>query len=361
MKFSGVDGATLWTWTTPLGDAHAVKVTSQNEVIAGGFTNSAFAVVKINSFGVLVWHQEIPHAACCRDTVNSVALDSHGDVFAAGNRNQDFAVVKLSGITGAVSWSRQINGTGISGEQANRVAVDPNDDVVVAGFVNKGQTGFDWDFTVIKFSGNTGVEQWGQMIDGGTFGISDEARDIVIDGVGDVYVTGDIATDTVGAQDLAVLKLAGRDGSERWRHMVPMPSRGNAIALDSANNVVAVGEFLQNPGDPDLGAIKLDGSTGSDIPGTAPIVTCVLVKPGLFQVSTTTTGNTFTITLGSYVLQNGEIIRVTSNPKAGVSLVGPEHDNEKRFRHFKVGPGEALIIAIDAAGNSGSALCPVRH
>lgn len=378
IKFSGINGATQWTWTTPLGDAHTVAVNSQNEIIAGGSTDGGFTVVKIDSNGGLVWRQEIPHSACCRDNVFSVAIDSHDDVFAAGSRQQDFATVKLSGVTGAVIWSRQINGTGISGEQANRVAVDPNDDVVVAGFINKGATSFDWDFTVIKFAGMTGITQWSQTIDGGSFGAFDEARDVVIDGIGDVYVTGDIATDAFGAQDLAVVKLAAADGSERWRHMVPLRSRGNAIALDSANNVVAAGEFFQVPGDPDLGAIKRDGPTGLDFPvPTAPTVTCVPVlkekkahpaidkeksRHGLFQVSASDTGSAFTITLGSIVLANGEIIKITSKPKPGVNLVGTDLDNEypgRNFRHFHVGPGEALIVATDAAGNMGSAVCPV--
>jgi hypothetical protein len=363
IKFSGRDGTTQWTWTSPSGGAHTVAVNSQNDIIAGGFTNVGFAVVKISTNGGLVWSQEIPRLPCCTDTVFSVAFDSHDDVFAVGQRHQDFATVKLSGLTGAVIWSRQINGTGISGEQANRVAVDPNDDAVVAGFINNGTTGFDWDFTVIKFAGTTGVTQWSQLIDGGTLGAFDEARDIVVDGIGDVYATGDIATDAFGAQDLAVVKFAAADGIERWRHMVPLRSRGNAIVLDSANNVVVAGEFLEHLNDPDLGGIKLDGASGSDFPGIAPLISCVLVKANLFQVSAISTGNAFSIMLGDYELENGEIIKITSKPKSGVKLVGTDLDGEtkeKWFRHFHVGRGEAVVLAADAAGNVRSAICPVQ-
>ena len=48
IKFSGIDGATQWTWTTPSGDAQTVSIDSKDNVIAGGATNSGFAVVKID-------------------------------------------------------------------------------------------------------------------------------------------------------------------------------------------------------------------------------------------------------------------------------------------------------------------------
>jgi hypothetical protein len=278
IKFSGTDGTIQWTWTTTeTGDAHTVSVNSQNEVIAGGSTNVGFTVVKIDPDGRLVWRQEIPRLACCLDTVFSLALDSHDDVLAAGQRQQNFAAVKMAGDTGAVIWSRQISGTGSSGEQASRVAVDPNDDVVVAGFINNGATGFDWDFTVIKFAGLTGVTRWAQLIDGGTFGAFDEARDLVIDGFGDIYVTGDIGTDAFGTQDLAVVKLAGGDGTERWRHTAPLPSRGNAIAIDSRGDITVAGEFLEFVNDPDSGVIKLDGTTGIHFPVT--ILVSIDIRP----------------------------------------------------------------------------------
>jgi hypothetical protein len=357
LKFSGINGALQWTWLAPWGDAQTIAVSPQNDIIAGGFTNAGFAVVKLNAAGALIWRQEIPRLPCCLDIAFSVALDSHDDVLAAGNLHQDFAAVKFSGSTGAVIWSRQVNGTAGQGETANRLAVDLHGDVVVAGFTRNTGTGLD--FTVVKLDGVTGVPCWGQTIDGGAFGTGDEAKDVAIDGFGDVYATGDIGTDALGAEDLAVVKFAALDGSEKWRYMQPLRSRGNAIALDSANNVVVVGQF-ENSGDSNLGAIKLDGSSGSHFPTvSAPIVSCVPVKPGLFQVSATSHIG-FILTLSGYALENGEIIKITSKPKSGVKLVGAI-ENEKRLQHFQVGPGEALVVATDEAGNFGSALCPLRR
>jgi hypothetical protein len=337
IKFSGADGTTQWTWTTE-GDAHTVSVNSQNEVIAGGSTNVGFAVVKIDSNGGLVWRQEIPRLACCLDTVFSVALDSHDDVFAAGNRQLDFAAAKLSGNSGAVIWSRQISGTQNSGEQANRVAVDLNNDAVVAGFTRN--TGTGSDFTVIKFSGTTGVTQWAQAIDGGAFGTGDVAMDLVTDGLGDVYVTGDIATDAFGAQDLAFLKFAGGNGSELWRHMAPLRSRGNALAIDSANNVVAGGEFFQNPGDPDLGAIKLDGTTGFDFPvDTAPPALSVSVHPSRLWPPN---GQMVSVAVSGTITDNNSRVDATT----AIFSVADEYGHIQASGPVSLGSGGSYLFTI---------------
>ena len=63
-------------------------------------------------------------------------------------------------------------------------------------------------------------------------------------------------------------------------------------------------------------------------------------------------------TVGSFVLANGETIKLTQTPgKSGVKFVntmGPE-----QIRHFQVGPGEPVITATDGAGNNTSVTCLV--
>ena len=118
---------------------------------------------------------------------------------------------------------------------------------------------------------------------------------------------------------------------------------------------------------------------------TAPKVSCVPVprvkkwhhdkdrdddkekfKHGFFQVSASDICSAFTITLGRTELVNGEIIKITPTARPGVRLVGGDDDDDDRgpsIRRFRVGPGEAVIKAKDAAGNIGSVECPVpqRH
>jgi hypothetical protein len=90
---------------------------------------------------------------------------------------------------------------------------------------------------------------------------------------------------------------------------------------------------------------------------TPPTVTCLPDGPpgGTFQVSVFDDCDVPTVRLGSFVLANGERIKIEEAGQHGVRLindVGPD-----RLRHFRVGKGEAVIIATDASHNSASASC----
>lgn len=115
---------------------------------------------------------------------------------------------------------------------------------------------------------------------------------------------------------------------------------------------------------------------------TAPTVACVAVpepeerdkdrdkdknkdkddEREFFKVTATDLCSAVTITLGGSPLANGEIIKIEQRKKPGVILVMKKHDDDKdepRIRRFKVGPGEAVVKATDAAGNMATATCPL--
>jgi len=88
-----------------------------------------------------------------------------------------------------------------------------------------------------------------------------------------------------------------------------------------------------------------------------PTVACVPDGPpgGTFRVTGIDACGAPTIRLGSYVLANGEHIKINETGQAGVRLVnviGPE-----QIKHFHVGEGEAVITATDGSGNVASAVC----
>ncbi len=86
-----------------------------------------------------------------------------------------------------------------------------------------------------------------------------------------------------------------------------------------------------------------------------PTVSCVAVKPNLFVVSSNDACGAAPITLGPYNLAPGETIAVEETGQSGVRLVntiGPD-----QTKHFHVGKGEAVIIAVDGSGNTSSAIC----
>jgi len=107
---------------------------------------------------------------------------------------------------------------------------------------------------------------------------------------------------------------------------------------------------------------------------TAPTVACVRVArrghdddeegKGPFRVSASDTlSQVAAITLGGVSLAEGEVIQIHSTKRSGVRVVSDTDDDDRddpRFRHFKVGAGEAVIRATDFAGNVGTAACPLR-
>jgi hypothetical protein len=115
-------------------------------------------------------------------------------------------------------------------------------------------------------------------------------------------------------------------------------------------------------------------STVKVVDTTPPVVTCVEsfnpsggnVPPahntnpdGFYKVGATDVCSTAnTIKIGSFTLTNGETIKITQSPgQSGVSLVntmGPAN-----IKHFRVGPGDAVIMVTDSNGQVGTALCLV--
>ena len=89
----------------------------------------------------------------------------------------------------------------------------------------------------------------------------------------------------------------------------------------------------------------------------APDVSCVAAAPpgGTFLITATDACSPPVIRLGSFVLANGERIKINEVGKPGITLVGtvgPDH-----IRHFHVGKGEAVITATDPSNNVGSVIC----
>ena len=87
----------------------------------------------------------------------------------------------------------------------------------------------------------------------------------------------------------------------------------------------------------------------------APAVSCVADSPtgGTFRVSTTDACATPILRLGSFVLAEGERIKINETGQPGVRLIGTVGG----IRHFHVGKGEAVITATDPSSNVGTVVC----
>jgi hypothetical protein len=91
------------------------------------------------------------------------------------------------------------------------------------------------------------------------------------------------------------------------------------------------------------------------VDATPPTVSCTAVSPPghSFIVAGDDVCGEPVIRLGTFVLSDGEQIKIEETGKSGATLIGLVDG----FRHFHVGKGQAVITAIDSSGNVATAVC----
>jgi hypothetical protein len=107
-------------------------------------------------------------------------------------------------------------------------------------------------------------------------------------------------------------------------------------------------------------------ASGNHAQATQTVVVTDTVPPSVSCVATRPTGNAFivsssdacgaaAITLGGYSLVPGETVAIEETGSSGVRLVNAISSDG--IRHFHVGKGEGVIIAVDGSGNASTAVC----
>ena len=139
----------------------------------------------------------------------------------------------------AQHWVARYNGPGYLDDEANSIVVDGSGNVYVTGFSLGSGTGYD--YCTIKYN-SSGVEQWVARYNGPGNGI-DEAYSIAIDGFGNVYVTG-YSTGSVTGYDYCTIKY-NSSGDTVWVRRYNGPGNGDdkaySIAVDGSGNVYVTG------------------------------------------------------------------------------------------------------------------------
>lgn len=231
-------------------------------------------VVKIDpATGAVGWRTPIGGSAGGGDAVEDIAVCSTGQVVVAGRlaetgSDDDFAVVALATADGMERWRHLADGdlAGDDADEALSVTIDGVGEVIAAGVLGDAATGED--LVVTKLGGARGAVLW-QVVAKGAGADPDRARAIVSDIAGDVVVVGQIHT-ADRRDDLAVLKLAGTDGAERWRRLIDGPRSGNDVGLDvafdGAGDVVVAGRLRNEDTGNEMAVVKLSRASGGSFP-----------------------------------------------------------------------------------------------
>ena len=319
VKLSGTTGDVLWMRTLSGTDtvdltidaAYLVGVDGSGDAIVAGVldnegTSRDITVIRFEgATGNEVWRREFNGDAGSSDYPWDLVLDASGDVIVAGGLknddgigiHQDFFLIRLRGPDGAELWRQLIDGTMAQEpfpadpnepgtrdfDTARRVAIDASGDVIVGGII------YDLDvyaqFTLHKFEGTTGAEVWRQELNGTGYtppdpnsaspgdGLHDIPHAIALDGSGDVIATGEFSN-AVTFKDVAVVKLAGDDGSVIWQTSLDgnlsENDRAISVEVDETGDLEVVGvfsDFCEGGGK----VVRLSGVDGS---GSIPPDSC---------------------------------------------------------------------------------------
>lgn len=216
-----------------------------------GFFFSIFVNGQIN----VLWDAQYTSSGLNQDIASVVRLDGSGNVFISGTSFQtgsnsyDIVTVKYDNNGFQQGAPAIFNGTGNGIDEIRDLAIDNLGNVYITGLTTA--TGGNVNYITIKYN-NSLVQQWAVQHNGPLAGSYDEAYAIAVDNAGYVYVTG--GSDFVAAgSDYYTIKYDASNGNVVWGVQHNGVSNNidaaTAIALDASGNVYVTGRSFQTAQD----------------------------------------------------------------------------------------------------------------
>ena len=187
-----------------------------------------FLTMKYNPNGDVVWIKKYVGPLNYEDKATSLAIDNKGNIYVTGSSrnnwggNDDYTTVKYNS-NGDMLWVRNYDGTGKSSDEAHFVVVDGNGNVIVTGWSNS-RSYSNADYVTIKYT-SSGDTLWIQRYNSGG-NTDDIPMSLSVDGSGNVYVTGNSGTVKYNST-----------GVQQW----VAPGNRVDLAVDASSNVYVTG------------------------------------------------------------------------------------------------------------------------
>lgn len=261
------DGETLWVrrYNGPGNSydyAHAIAVDGAGNVYVTGESDSSgydYATVKYDSVGVEQWVARYKGPRYSGDLATAIAVDDAGNVYVTGESDSsgtlaDYTTVKYNS-SGVEQWVRRYNGPGNSYDYALAIALDDVGNAYVTGRSTGSGTGND--YATVKYSAG-GETLWVTRYDGPAHN-SDGATAIVLDGSGNVYVTGGTYNGPGTSNDYLTIKYSSA-GESLWVRGYNGPANdydgATAIAVDDTGCVYVTGQSKDSATNYDYATVK---------------------------------------------------------------------------------------------------------
>ena len=232
-------------WAAPYDrDAEAIASDSAGNVYLSGTrvvghtgNNYDYLTSKFNKEGDLLWTESYDGSAHDCDAVTAMAVDNLGNVYVTGysrttTSGNDYVTMKYD-TDGKTLWRSCYDGPSphegpyyTSNDMANALALDASGNVYVTGGSLGVGTGYD--YATVKHDAD-GHQLWVERYDGSSYEDSDSAAAILVDQLGDIYVSGDSGT----------IKY-GENGNMKW----VVATGGAHLATDGSGNIYVIGHTI---------------------------------------------------------------------------------------------------------------------
>jgi uncharacterized delta-60 repeat protein len=229
-------------------EATALAIDGSGNVYVTGFsfdpnTDYDYTTIKYNSAGQQQWIARYDGPENYTDQATAIAVDASGNVYVTGASSSnagslDYTTIKYNS-AGQQQWAARYDGPGNDDDVPRAIVVDGSGNVYVTGY--SFGSGFNHDFATIKYN-SAGQPQWVRRYDG-PGADDDNAAAVAVDAAGNVYVAGGSYGSGFNL-DYATIKYNSA-GQQQWvaRYDGPinLDDEARAMAIDGAGNICVTG------------------------------------------------------------------------------------------------------------------------
>ena len=247
---------------------HSMAVTASGNVYVtgesvGSGSSTDYATIKYDANGNEQWVRRYNGPANSFDGARYIILDGNENVYITGESfgigtDYDFATIKYNSVGNEI-WVKRYNSPYNFRDQGISLGVDAAGNVYVTGGIYLNFS-MGSDYATVKYDA-AGNEQWARIYDGPNHA-NDVPRSFAVDGKGNSYVTG-VSVVTTGGGDINgdYLTLAyNTAGTELWSKRYNGPGNYSdeavAIVVDFLGNIYITGNSQGDGSDADFATIK---------------------------------------------------------------------------------------------------------
>lgn len=226
-----------------------------NIIVSGSDGEGGYRTIKYTSNGQQLWSVRYFEFPGFPLVAKKVAIDAFNNIYVTGY-NESIVTVKYNSL-GILQWVRKYKGNGSFLCEPHDMEIDRNGFIYVTG-ESSVQTTF-FDYVTIKYN-SAGDSLWTRTYNGIGNGI-DRAQALVIDSIGNVYITGGSESlhDTAYFPDVTTIKYDSL-GNTTWinRYLNPSikASYSYGLAKDNYGNIYTSGFTINNELYEDILTIK---------------------------------------------------------------------------------------------------------